>query len=134
MNAICGLSLPLEMARKSSSVKVKLASGFPAYGPAQRGQRRVKNFFRNMNQERKFEARPTRHESRVGAGTCGDGALLEVHDEDLLVDAHLLSDRNRKSSSHQAKLIQRERGIKIQLKSRWVLGIGVRTLGEMWSW
>jgi hypothetical protein len=40
MKAICGFSLPLEMARKSSSVKVKVASGFPWYGPARRDQNR----------------------------------------------------------------------------------------------
>ena len=33
MNAIWGFSLPLEMARKSSSVKEKVASGFPSYSP-----------------------------------------------------------------------------------------------------
>lgn len=33
MNAICGFIFPVAMDRKSLSVKEKVASGFPSYGP-----------------------------------------------------------------------------------------------------
>jgi hypothetical protein len=33
MKAICGFVLPVEIPRKSLSVKEKVASGFPWYGP-----------------------------------------------------------------------------------------------------
>jgi hypothetical protein len=33
MKAICGLVLPVAIPRKSLSVKEKVASGFPSYGP-----------------------------------------------------------------------------------------------------
>ena len=38
MNAICGLVLPVAIPRKSLSVKEKVASGFPWYGPAHQKQ------------------------------------------------------------------------------------------------
>jgi hypothetical protein len=84
MNAICGFIFPVAIERKSESVKEKVASGFPSYGPAhtnQPGPGISVQLIRSTKRCRKRHAH---------AHTFGDLALLEVDDEDLLVDSDFL--------------------------------------------
>lgn len=84
MNAICGFVLPVAIPRKSLSVKEKVASGFPWYGPANH-----KQGFRTPIRATVTRYKEIRLEGGKG-GTFGDLALLEVDHEDLLINADLL--------------------------------------------